>query len=175
MIALANDRESERLRIAGQRETWLEDGRRYFRTLAGIASCFGVTTRTVREWKERGCPLETGRYDIAAVSDWRDKTLRRPPDPIDADPLLGSDGDSPALEEYRRAKAALARLELAEREGKLVPVDELHGLLTEGAAVLRRAGETLSRRFGNEALQVLNEALAEAEGLIGRLDEPEGD
>jgi hypothetical protein len=82
-----------------------------------------------------------------------------------ADPLLAG-AVSPALEEYRRERAMLARLERLEREAELLPRDATHAMLAQVAALLRDAGLTLQRQFGPEAHAVLNEALDGAEREI---------
>jgi hypothetical protein len=78
------------------------------------------------------------------------------------DPLLQG-ASSPALEEYRRERTALARLERLERERHLLPRDGVRLALGRIAALLRGAGDTLQRQFGDEALDILLEALADAE------------
>ena len=76
----------------------------------------------------------------------------------DADPLLAG-GDSPNLERYRGAKADLAEMDLQERRGTHANLEELDGALMRFAGGIRRAGEVLQRRFGNEASDILNEGI----------------
>lgn len=85
----------------------------------------------------------------------------------DEDPLL-SGASSPALERYREERAQLARLDRLEREGSLVPRDQARVALGRIAQHLRSAGETLERRFGPAALEILDEALDAARREIGR-------
>ncbi|MEW6251243.1 MAG: hypothetical protein AB1716_11390 [Planctomycetota bacterium] len=73
------------------------------------------------------------------------------------DPLLCG-GESPALEEYRRERAALARLDRLEREGSLLQRDQVHGELARLAAAMRAAGERVARISG-DAAEVLTDAL----------------
>lgn len=70
---------------------------------------------------------------------------------------------TPALELYRQEKAKLARLERLEREGSLIPEEEIHELLLQMIAILRTTGDQLQRQFGPEAAEVYNEGLREAE------------
>ena len=80
-------------------------------------------------------------------------------------------GDSsPALERYREERAALARLDRLERERVLVNRQAIREGMGRISAVLRTAGDTLQRQFGPEALEILNEALAEAERELVRSD-----
>jgi hypothetical protein len=85
----------------------------------------------------------------------------------DDDPLL-SGGSSPALERYREERALLARLDRLEREGALLPRDEARRALGRVAAILRQAGEALARDYGNGAVDLLNEALADADAEVER-------
>ena len=85
------------------------------------------------------------------------------------DALLQGDDGSPALERYREERAALARLDRLEREGMLVARDTVRDGLGRIASILRAAGETLERQFGPTALEVLHEALDEAEAEVARV------
>ena len=80
----------------------------------------------------------------------------------DGDPMMAG-GDSPALEEYRREQVLMARLKRGEMEGQLIPRDESRMALGRIAAILRNCGELLQRQFGPGALDILNEALDDAE------------
>ena len=71
-------------------------------------------------------------------------------------------GGSPALERYREERAAIARLDRLEREGQLVSRSEVRESLSRIAAILRGAGDTLQRQFGQAAADVLLEALDDA-------------
>jgi len=77
----------------------------------------------------------------------------------DDDELLRGGAGSPALERYREERAALARLDRLEREGQLLPRDQVREAHGRISALLRTAGETLGRQFGPEAANVLHEAL----------------
>lgn len=90
--------------------------------------------------------------------------------PVDAagDPLL-SGGDSVFLEEYRKQKARIAKVEADEVEKIVVRVDKLKPSLMSAMALIRRAGEALERRFGSEAAGILVEAIDEAVSNIRKL------
>ncbi|WP_436716638.1 hypothetical protein U8335_04335 [Roseiconus lacunae] len=49
------------------------------KTYAEIAARFGVSTRTVGEWKSKGCPGfgSAGEYDLEAIESWRALQLDR--------------------------------------------------------------------------------------------------
>lgn len=85
----------------------------------------------------------------------------------DDDELMQGNG-SPALERYREERAAIARLDRLEREGLLVPRDEIREVLGRVATILRGAGDALQRQYGPAALEILYEALDDAEREIDR-------
>ena len=85
----------------------------------------------------------------------------------DDDALLLGAG-SPALERYREERALIARLDRLEREGQLLPRDDVRVALGRIAAILRGAGDTFQRQFGQPAADILLEALDDAEREIER-------
>ncbi len=64
----------------------------------------------------------------------------------DGDELMQGAG-SPALERYREKRAAIAKLDRLEWEGKLLPRDEVRESMGRIAALRRGAGESLQRQF----------------------------
>ena len=85
----------------------------------------------------------------------------------DDDELMQGNG-SPALERYREERAAIARLDRLEREGQLLPRDEVRVALGRIAAIVRGAGDTLLRQYGQAAADILLEALEDAGREIER-------
>jgi hypothetical protein len=73
---------------------------------------------------------------------------------------------SPALEAYRDERAKMARYDRLEREGQLVPREEVRAGLSRIVAILRDVGQALERQFGPAAAEMLNEALDDAEREI---------
>jgi IS4 transposase len=84
------------------------------------------------------------------------------------DPLMQGNSASPALEAYRVERAALARLDRMERERLLVPRDDVRQALGRIAAILRNAGEALQRQCGPAGVDILFEALDDAQREIDR-------
>ncbi len=80
----------------------------------------------------------------------------------DTDPMLAGP-ESPALERYREDRALLARLDRKEREQSLIPRDQARIALGRIASIIRNCGETLQRQFGPAALEILNEAIDDAQ------------
>jgi hypothetical protein len=75
---------------------------------------------------------------------------------------------SAALERYREERAALARLDRLEREAVLLPRDDARDALGRIAAILRGAGDALQRQFGPAAVEILYEALDDAQREIAQ-------
>lgn len=84
---------------------------------------------------------------------------------ISDDPLLAG-VDSPQLERYRSAKASLAEMDLEERKKTHANINDLESALVRYASMVRRGGEILQRRFGNDASDILNSAIDEAEQIV---------
>lgn len=83
----------------------------------------------------------------------------------DEDELLQGSG-SPALERYREERAALARLDRLEREGQLLSREHTRIALSRIATILRGAGDALRRQFGPAAVEILYEAMDDADREI---------
>jgi hypothetical protein len=119
------------------------------------AAIVGLSARTFRD---SDAPRNAdGTYDARELARWIRKTSTQ------SDDLLAG-GDSPALERYRIARAQSAELDLSERRGKLVDVDAMAEWFgAEVAAPIRRAIGTLRTRFGDEAAELISEAIDKAE------------
>jgi hypothetical protein len=90
---------------------------------------------------------------------------------IEGDAILlgGPEKGSPAAERYRGYKADLAKLELEERQGELLPRGETRRGMLDVAGIIRTAGEQLDREFGPAAREVLDAALDEATAKIAQM------
>lgn len=121
-----------------------------------------LTVESVRQWVKRdGLAYSDAARKMFALADviaWRERRLSG----VSDDPDLCGD-DSPSLERYRAAKAALAEYDLEQKKGSLVALQFAAELVMRAASQLKRAGEVLGRRFGEEARGVLNDALGECE------------
>lgn len=72
------------------------------------------------------------------------------------------DDEVDGMAAYRRERTALARLERQARERELIPRDEVVAMLGRIAAHYRAAGEALARAFGDDALDMLVEAITDS-------------
>lgn len=124
-------------------------------------------------------PGEPSAYDLSAIAQWRERDLRRkdkrPVGDESGDPDLEGE-ESPGLERYRLAKAALAELDLDRKRRNVIDRNVAHDGLGRIADLLRQAGERLQRQCGADALGILEEALASAEIEIETIfGQPEDD
>ncbi len=137
---------------------------------AAAAELLGIKPRTLRDRAATVPRQANGRYsgpDLAAwMVEMADKTA--------TDPELAG-GDSPALERYRAARAELAEFELKLKRGDLMARVDVHEGLSEAGAILRRKAVRLRKLFGDEAAQIIADAvddmLKSNERLFGPKDE----
>lgn len=118
-----------------------------------IARVFAVRRQAVAQW--RGCPRnDDDTYSLPAVVAWKLGLAA-------ADSEMG-DGDSPALERFRAAKADLAELDREQRIGNLCRRETVREALVAFGQTLRVACDVLVRRYGNDAADILAHALDDA-------------
>ena len=118
-------------------------------------------------------PGRKGRYDLVEIVAWlrnEGPWRSRPSAPTADDPLL-ADGDSPALERYRLAKAKHAELDLEHRKNELLDKEKCRQLFTRWAHVMRRMGDRLTKRYGVDANHMVIEAIDECHSIVkGEVD-----
>lgn len=85
--------------------------------------------------------------------------------------LLSGDGNSEWLDALRKESALLKRMDRQEREGTHLNARDLHDGLMRFANTLRKAGEVLQRRWGNDAADLYNDAL---DAAVAQLDKTRG-
>lgn len=138
-------------------------------TLRDLATACNYSVKQVSEWRHRpGFPVEgDGTYDVWAVCCWWHRqmaaTAKKTPIPEELEP---NEGDSPWLEKYREARTHRENLKLEQERRNLIPRDVCHDTLMQIASLIRSAGETLQRQFGDDAGQVLDTMLGEAGKLV---------
>lgn len=108
-------------------------------------------------------PGRKGRYDVGAIVRWlrHEGPWRQRAKPEADDPLLAADVDSPGLERYRLAKAALAEYDLEARKRELIEREKARATLARLASILRRLSERLGKRYGPDASIAVNNAVLE--------------
>lgn len=139
-------------------------------TQGELAMAYDVSPATIQLWAKRGMPGRPGSYKLGRISRWlRERNVgpfRGEKTAEPGDPLLAAEVDSPGLERYRLAKAALAELELEERKGSLIPLEKVRDMLGRWSSLIRRMGESLTKRFGKEAAELLNDTLDECRRVV---------
>lgn len=147
----------------GSRSLWTVN------TQAEVGEFFGVTINGVKGWNKQGMPGRPGAYRLDVIAQWlrSEGPWQRRGKAVSDDPLL-SDGDSPALERYRLAKAQHAELDLEHRKGSLLEREKARDILSRWGSIIRRLGERMAKRYGNEAAVAVNETLEECSELIQR-------
>lgn len=141
---------------------------------ATLAAMFDISDRSVERFLSKVIPADAVRgegkgleyHGKSIIVAWAIRHYAGTAPSVHAGNLADEmlvEGDSPALERYRNARAALSELDLAERRGVVVHVDRFREHLVRAFRLIRRAGESLQRKFGNEASDILNEHLDEGE------------
>ncbi len=138
-----------------------------FNSQAEVASFFRRNPRTVREWCNRGCPGETGKYDLFAILEWCEENIwvtRRTKSPSE---------DDEGNPDYERAKARRMQtnanwdeVKFQVYQGTLIERETLSAGFNKLATTLRNIGELLQQQFGEEALRIFNEGLDDTEAQI---------
>lgn len=123
----------------------------------------------------------SGHYVVEDCQAWVDENIRHRGEgktraEQEEAELLEDEADSPALERYRAARAALAELELAQRMNQVVPIDRLRQGLSSIATILRRTIEQAERQYGRDVADLFVVALDDCDREICNLfDNPDAD
>ena len=132
-----------------------------------VAQFFGVSVDTVKNWSKQGMPGSTRNWRLDLIAQWlRNDGPWQRWEKDSGDPLLDSGGDSDALERYRLAKAKHAELDFEHRKGELIEREKARDIFSRWAVVIRRMGEKLAKRYGNDAAETVNETLEECAAIV---------
>lgn len=131
------------------------------------AETLGCDARTFARWLKRGCPGKPREYVIRDCIEW----ARENAWDDDSTLVAGATGEPGDIRsEYLREKIEKLRREntlsdqkIAKQNESLVDAAEIKALLTAQANLMRSALESLERRFGKEALDLVIEILDELE------------
>jgi hypothetical protein len=140
-------------------------------SLANSAAAFDVNRQTFHATYRPLVPPEAIKVDgrntwihlRRLIEAWSAKDRQIASGDVDAELYGGS--DSPNLERLRAAKAALSEMDLEERRGTHADIRNLESGLMRFASIIRRTGEILQRRFGSEAIDILNDGIEQAESI----------
>lgn len=131
------------------------------KSISAVAKFFKVSQRTVSAWLADGCPGESGRFPLPQMVEWV-KANRWCPS---SDPLL-TGGDSDNLERYRGARADLAEHDLQDRKETLIHPIAVRDVFLHSLRFYDNCIEQLRERFGDDAANIISEAVEHAEELI---------
>jgi|GEM_PF-2574013 len=120
-----------------------------------LADLYGISPMGVSQWHKRDGLRRNRRdktYNLEAVIKWREKRLGTQSESSESDL-----DKAERLLKWEKVKLAILEREL--REGRLCELEPVRIWLERIASRLRQVGDTLQRKFGDEAQQVLNEAI----------------
>lgn len=143
-------------------------------SLSQVARFFGVSTKTISHWKNRGMPAVPKAYNLSEIAAWRLQYEREQSRRQVDEALLKADSQSPALERFRAARAALSEIELAERQEELLPLSLIQPFHNQLAHYIREAGEIMKRNGHTDAHEILNEQIEMLEADINKFHEEHG-
>ena len=147
-----------------------------------IAAFFGVAAKSfdavqrkllpakgphIRRWQNRPIFRVADYFKAQRDSDQERLREQIAPPGSDADVMGGP--NSPMLEKVREETFLLKRLQRRQKEGALIDRNLLHRGLAENAAGERKFGEDLQRLFGEEALRLHEDRLAQEKHIWDRL------
>lgn len=118
-------------------------------SITEIAAFAGVTRNTIYSWKRlEGYPVDpkTGEVCLWDLAIWRASLDYQ----FEAD-VSGSDPkSSPALEEYRRQRAAQEAIKTEVMRKSFIKRESIHSILGRIAGVIRTVGERVRKDHGEE-------------------------
>jgi len=133
-----------------------EDNQILFNTKM-TAKFFGVTPRTLIDWKKRGAPSEVrGWWNIKALNDWRGGSA----DLSDEARKLKADAD------YREHKARLVEMDRQVAEGKYIPVEQVTADLKRLFSNLRQSLLSIGHNIAIELNSIDQDAALVAKKIV---------
>lgn len=135
-----------------------------------VCAFLGKSERQVKRYLAAGMPRKniTARkweYDLPSIHQWivaQELEIQGKEHANEIERLkrkLEETDEDPEAEATKRINRQLKELDLAERQGKLVPIEDLRNSLSVLAGVLRSASNVLRRKVGNDAYKILKSAI----------------
>lgn len=163
------------------------DRQRFYRTIpkGDWREWSGRQHKVLNEQADRyGLPIGSAEIDLPAVVRWLHDFLAENKhrlaavgerSPQEADGPTEGELDAAKLD-YLRERTRISRIEADRRAALLIPRDQVHQCFGLIAGVLRQASENLNKRFGEDAFEILADALATADdhlaSLVATFSEP---
>lgn len=132
------------------------------KTRLELAKALGRSERMVASYLAEGMPGIPGHYVVEDCAAWLQAREDRRKAPIDED-IGDGDGDSPALERYRLARAKQEELKLAKLQRELIEADAVTDWLQRFSVLMRGFGEKVNK--------VCPELSADLEGVLDQASE----
>ncbi|MCE5335581.1 MAG: hypothetical protein LLG06_13435 [Desulfobacteraceae bacterium] len=126
-----------------------------------LAACFGITDRAIRDWE--GCPRnKDDTYNLPEVIKWRISKAQ--------DEMAGLNMSNPEssewLDEFRKERVLISRIEREQLERRLGPVEEWGRALTDRAFELSRRLLLMSRRIAHRIAAVSQKTQQEVTAIV---------
>lgn len=138
-------------------------------TIAAIAKFLNTSERTVSRWAARGMPGRRGCYVLAEVVAWARQNEWNLPDVSSDDAPMLTGAASPALEDWRKARAEQEQMKLLRMRGDLVAIEDVRSAMNATKNVMKETVERLVRLAGNEMASILNEGWVQVERQLEQL------
>lgn len=113
-----------------------------------VAAFFGVHPKTIDVWRRSGMPGEQRNWDLAEIAQWRESHIKKK-----------SGENSQYVELWQKERFLSTRLKRRQAENDLVERAYVHEELQRLAGLLRQLGERLQKSFGQDAQDILDEAV----------------
>ena len=113
-------------------------------------------------------PSESGRYNVREIVHWLLPKNKRG----QVRSAYSDNGDEEKKQadiRIRVAEAGLKELDLANRQGYLIPLDLIHECFGKVASALRKYGESIEKRLGREELLMFDATLDAAENALNKM------
>lgn len=127
------------------------------------AATLGIDSRTLQRWIKAGCPGENRHYEISKIIDWARENKWGTEDDVLIDSVHGAEDVKERLLKERADKVErenrLLDMKISERESELVNVAVVKSLLLPVADRIRESIQTLERKFGPDAAELVLAAL----------------
>lgn len=129
-----------------------------------VAAEFGVAPNTVKAWRARGMPGGNGKYVLRDVIEFfADKIIPARIANSKKEVPAETTPEKAIKEQLLRQKYRTEEIKYAERIRELMPREHVRQAFVRTAELYRTAGELLRRHHGDEAQQILLDAIDGAE------------
>jgi Fe-S cluster biosynthesis and repair protein YggX len=151
----------EKIYAAVPKKLWQEWSGRHYKVINNQADNYGA-------------PLRGTSIDLPKLARWLHDFLAENSERLKQRSAQGGPTDAELNEaklHFTQERTRIAQLTADQRGGQLLPREEVHALFSLIAGVFRQATETLLKRCGEDAHQIMADAVAEAEARLDELEQ----